>query len=94
MNYINSTNIYIYASELSNLVGLNKYRKPAEVLLKIWKTNYPQDYQHIKERLEENKIGLALDEKKEETLLCSLAPSGCKERTAHTQSTLPSTTCT
>ena len=68
MNYINSTNIYIYASELSNLVGLNKYRKPAEVLLKIWKTNYPQDYQHIKKRLEENKIGLALDEKKEETL--------------------------
>ena len=65
--FMNSQNIYIYASELSNLVGLNKYRKPAEVVLKIWKKNFPTDYQEIKKKLEDKKYTLALDEKREET---------------------------
>ena len=66
-DFIKSNHIYIFASELSNLVGLNKFQKPAKVLLKIWKTNFPQDFKNIKSELAKKKITLAPDEKKEET---------------------------
>ena len=55
MKFIKSNHIYIYASELSNLVGMNKFKKPAEVLLRIWKTNFAQEHSCILKELEERK---------------------------------------
>ena len=66
-NFIKSNHIYIYASELSNLEGLNKFQKPSKVLLKLWKTNFPQDFKDLKSKLEKKKLTLAPDEKREET---------------------------
>lgn len=66
-NFIKANHIYIYASELSNLVGLNKFQKPSKVLLKLWKTNFPQDFKDLKSKLEKKKLTLAPDEKREET---------------------------
>ena len=65
--FLKSNHIYIFASELSNLVGLNKYKKPAEVLLRIWKTNFAQEHSCILKELEKNKQQVAIDESKEET---------------------------
>ena len=65
--FIKSNHIYIYASELSNLVGMNKFKKPAEVLLRIWKTNFAQEHNCILKELESKKKPVALDETKQET---------------------------
>ena len=65
--FIKSNHIYIYASELSNLVGMNKFKKPAEVLLRIWKTNFAKEHSCILKELEKAKKPVALDETKEQT---------------------------
>lgn len=65
--FIKSNHIYIYASELSNLVGMNKFKKPAEVLLRIWKTNFAQEHTCILQELQSKKKKVALDETKEQT---------------------------
>lgn len=65
--FMKSNHIYIYASELSNLVGLNKFKKPAEVLLRIWKTNFAKEHSCILKELQQAKKPVALDETKEQT---------------------------
>lgn len=67
IKFVKSNHIYIFASDLSNLVGLNKYRNPSEILLKLWKTNYPEDYGSIKQELNQKKKPIALEETKQET---------------------------
>ena len=65
--FMKSNHIYIYASELSNLVGMNKFKKPAEVLLRIWKTNFAAEHSCILKELQQAKKPVALDETKEQT---------------------------
>ncbi len=65
--FIKANHIYIYASELSNLIGMNKFKKPAEVLLRIWKTNFAQEHNCILQELQHKKKKIALDETKEQT---------------------------
>jgi hypothetical protein len=65
--FLKANHIYIYASELSNLVGLNKFKKPAEVLLRIWKTNFPQEHKQRLDELQQQKKKITLEETKEET---------------------------
>lgn len=67
IKFIKSNHIYIYASELSNLIGMNKFKKPAEVLLRIWKTNFAEEHSCILKELQQAKKQVALDETKEET---------------------------
>ena len=65
--FMKANHIYIFASELSNLVGMNKFKKPAEVLLRIWKTNFAQEHSCILKELEKDKRPVAIDETKEQT---------------------------
>jgi len=37
-------NICIYASELAIITGHNKYQDVSEIILKLWKKNFPEDY--------------------------------------------------
>lgn len=66
-SYINSENIYVYASELAAVIGLNKYKKPAEILLKLWEKNFNDDFKRVKKSLIDNKEEVKLLEKREET---------------------------
>ena len=65
--FIKSNHIYIYASELSSLVGLNKFQSPTKVLLKLWKTNFPSDHSKHQNILKKKKQTMALDETREQT---------------------------
>ena len=58
--FIKSNHIYIYASELSSLVGLNKFQSPTKVLLKLWKTNFPSDHSKHQNILKKKKQTMAL----------------------------------
>ena len=37
-------NICIYASELAIITGHNKYEDVGEIILKLWRRNYSDDY--------------------------------------------------
>ena len=65
--FIKKNHLYIFASELSNLIGMNKFKKPAEVLLRLWKTNYPEEYKLRQTELRKKKKQIMLEETKEET---------------------------
>lgn len=39
-------NICIYASDLATFIGINKYQKLSEMILKLWQKNYPIDYEN------------------------------------------------
>ena len=47
--------ICFFASELAVLLGVNKFKKPSEILLRLWEYNFPEDLQYFKDRLKENK---------------------------------------
>ena len=40
-------NICIYASDLAVITGHNKYQDISEIIIKLWKRNFPQDYSSI-----------------------------------------------
>lgn len=40
-------NICIYASELAVIIGINKYQKLSEMIIKLWQKNYPIDYENV-----------------------------------------------
>ena len=54
-NYINKKEICIYASELSNLIGVSFFKPQAETLHRLWKTNFPEDFKNTKKKLEKKK---------------------------------------
>tara|TARA_B100000787_G_C16174021_1_gene288012 strand:+ start:154 stop:954 length:801 start_codon:yes stop_codon:yes gene_type:complete len=41
------TNLCIYASELAVITGHNQYKDVGEIILKMWKKNFPEDYEAI-----------------------------------------------
>mgnify|MGYP000515882106 FL=1 len=41
--FFNKKELCIYASELSNLIEVSKFKSPATVLMRIWEKNFPQD---------------------------------------------------
>ena len=47
--------ICFYASELAVLLGINKFKKPSEVLYRLWEHNFPDDIKYFKDRLKEKK---------------------------------------
>lgn len=47
--------ICFFASELAVLLGVNKFKKPSEILLRLWEYNFPEDLQYFKDRLKDNK---------------------------------------
>lgn len=47
--------ICFYASELAVLLGINKFKKPSEVLYRLWEYNFPDDIKYFKDRLKEKK---------------------------------------
>ena len=49
--HFNTSNICIYASELASLVGLNNFKPISETLYRIWKKNFPKDYERIFKKL-------------------------------------------
>lgn len=67
-NFIKSNHIYIFASELSVLVGLNKYKNPSEVLLKLWRTNFKTEYQKIEKKMKDGSLQQALEENGQQKL--------------------------
>ena len=38
--------ICIYASELAVVIGVNKYQKLSDIIIKLWQKNYPIDYEN------------------------------------------------
>ena len=38
--------ICIYASDLAVVIGVNKYQKISDILLKLWEKNFPVDYEN------------------------------------------------
>lgn len=53
-DYIKTTSICLFASELACLIGLNTYKKPSETILRIWQKNFTTDFKRTKKRLEED----------------------------------------
>ena len=45
--FFNKKELCIYASELSNLIEVSKFKPPATVLMRIWEKNFPQDFERI-----------------------------------------------
>jgi hypothetical protein len=39
--------ICIYASDLAVVIGINKYQKLSDMVVKLWQKNYPEDYENI-----------------------------------------------
>ena len=50
--HFNRNNICIYASELASLIGLNNFKSPSETLYRIWKQNFPKDFENILKKLD------------------------------------------
>tara|TARA_B100000123_G_C25738658_1_gene432729 strand:+ start:672 stop:1541 length:870 start_codon:yes stop_codon:yes gene_type:complete len=67
IKFVKSNHIYIFASDLSNLIGKNRYRNPSEIVLKLWKNNFPHEYSAIKKELNDKKKPIALEETKQDT---------------------------
>lgn len=44
-------NICIYASDLSVITGHNTFKNENEIILKLWKNNFPEDYSEILSKL-------------------------------------------
>ena len=61
-NYINTKEICIYASELSNLIRVSKFKKSSHTLLRIWQKNFPKDYKLHKQNLTKQEKKIALNE--------------------------------
>ena len=65
-NYINKKEICIYASELSNLIGVSFFKPQAETLHRLWKTNFPEDFKNTKKILEKKNKKVKEKESNEE----------------------------
>jgi hypothetical protein len=65
--FFNNKELCIYASELSNLIEVSKFKPPATVLMRIWEKNFPQDYNYHKQNLLTNKIEVNKNDTSKET---------------------------
>lgn len=65
--FFNKKELCIYASELSNLIEVSKFKPPATVLMRIWEKNFPQDYNYHKKNLLSNKIEVNNNDTSKET---------------------------
>lgn len=55
--------ICIYASELAVVVGINKYQKIADIIIKLWQKNYPIDYENMTTNIKQKyKVSLSSKE--------------------------------
>ena len=48
-------NLCIFASDLSVVTGHNKWHSTDEIVLKIWRRNFPDDFERIKNMWEKEK---------------------------------------
>ena len=60
--FINKKEICLFASELSNLIGISNFKPPAVTLLRIWEKNFPEDYRLHKQYVADQDKELALNE--------------------------------
>ena len=65
-NYINKKEICIFASELSNLIGVSFFKPQNETLHRLWKTNFPEDFKNTKKKLEKKNKKVKEKESNEE----------------------------